>query len=178
MTMNRSTKIGIVIVGYILAGAVASASTYIQELATRGTDAQASQGMFAFGQSILFMLVFGGLALIPTVLAFYFLRSSEKFWNGFAVLCLGFSITGIIIVIANALMNENILHIAESSADVISLFGVLGAFGGPILIIGYLVLAVIAPSRRPRILLLASVGLELLGELYVLFRFVFFKRFF
>ena len=176
--MNTSAKTGIVIAGYILACVGAFAAAYINELATRGTDAQASQGMFAFGQSILFMLVFGGLALIPTVLAFYFLRASEKFWNGFALLCLVFSIIGIVVVVTNALINARILHISESSAAVVSLFGVLGAFGGPILIIGFLILAVIAPSRHPRILLLASAGLEIVGELYVLFSFVFFQRFF
>src|SRR5262245_19088693 len=103
--MNTSVKIGIVVAGYILACAAAFTATYINELTTRGTDAQASQGMFAFGQSMLFLLVFGALALIPTVLAFYFLRSSERFWNGFAVLCLAFSIVGIVVVIANALIN-------------------------------------------------------------------------
>jgi len=176
--MNNTVKIGIVIAGYILACAAAFAATYINELTTRGTDAQASQGMLAFGQSMLFLLVFGGLALIPTVLAFYFLRSSEKFWNGFALLCLAFSITEIIIVVANALINAGILQISEASSAVVSLFGVLGAFGAPILIIGFLGLAVIAPSRRPRMFLLASAGLEILGELYVLFSFVFFQRFF
>jgi len=178
MPMDKPVKIGIVIAGYIFALGCASAATYIQELSRRGTDAQASQGMFAFGQTMLFLLVFGGLALIPIVLAFYFLRSSVKFWNGFAVLCLAFSIIGLIIVIANAMMNANVLHIAESSATIISLFGVSGAFGAPILIVGFLVLAVIAPSRRPRIFLLASAGLEILGELYVLVSFLLFKRFF
>ena len=176
--MKKSVKIGIVIAGYILALVGAFVLTYIRELATQGTDAQASQGMFGFGQDILFLLVFGGLALIPTVLAFYFLRASEKFWNGFALLCLVFSIVGIVVVMTNALINARILHISESSSAVISLFGVLGAFGGPILITGFLVLAVIAPARHPRILLLASAGLEIVGELYVLFSFVFFQRFF
>jgi hypothetical protein len=178
MPLNKPVKIGIVIAGYIFAVAGASAATYIQELSTRGTDAQASQGMFAFGQTMLFLLVFGGLALIPTVLAFYFLRSSVKFWNGFAVLCLAFSILGLIVVFANAMMNANLLHISESSAAVVSLFGVLRAFGAPLLIVGFLVLAMIAPSRRPRIFLLASAGLEILGELYVLVSFLLFKRFF
>ncbi len=176
--MNTSAKTGIVIAGYILACAGAFTAAYVNELATRGTDAQASPGMFAFGQSILFMLVFGGLALIPTVLAFYFLRASEKFWNGFALLCFAFAIVGIVIVFTNALINAGVLHISESSSAVVSLFGVVGAFGGPILIIGFLILAVIAPSRHPRILLLACAGLEILGELYVLFSFVFFRRFF
>jgi hypothetical protein len=176
--MNKPVKIGIVIAGYIFALGCASAATYIQELSTRGTDAQASQGMFAFGQTMLFLLVFGGLALIPTVLAFYFLRSSVKFWNGFAVLCLAFSILGLIVVFANALMNSNGGSASSSLAAVLSLLGVLGIFGTPILIVGFLILAVMAPSRRPRIFLLACAGLEILGELYVLVSFLLFKRFF
>jgi hypothetical protein len=176
--MNKFGKIGIVIAGYILACVAAYAATYIQELATRGTDAQASQGMFAFGQSILFMLVFGGLALIPTVLAFYFLRSSEKFWNWFAVLCLAYSIMGLVVVIANALMNANGAYASSSFAVVLSLLGVLGVFGAPLLILGFLILAIIAPLRRPRLLLLASAAFEILAELYVLVNFILFQRFF
>jgi hypothetical protein len=65
-------------------------------------------------------------------------------------------------------MNANILHISESTAAVVSVFGVLGAFGGPILIVGFLFLAVLAPTRPPRMFLLASAGLEVLGELCVL----------
>jgi hypothetical protein len=51
--MNKSAKIGIVIGGYIISCIVASVVSYLYDLSTRGTDAQASQGMFAFGQSIL-----------------------------------------------------------------------------------------------------------------------------
>jgi hypothetical protein len=167
-----------VIAGYILAFVGAFVVTYIRELSTRGTEIQASQGMFAFGQSLLFLLVFGGLALIPTVLAFYFLRSSVKFWNGFAVLCLAFSILGLVVVIANALMNANGGSASSSLAAVLSLLGVLGVFGAPILIVGFLVLAVMAPSRRPRFLLLVSAGLEIIGELYVLVNFLLFERLF
>jgi hypothetical protein len=176
--MNKSVKIGIVIAGYILSCVGAFVVTYIRELSTRGTDIQASQGMFAFGQSLLFLLVFGGLALIPTVLAFYFLRSSMKFWDGFAVLCLAFSILGLVVIIANALMNANGGYTSSSFAAVFSLIGVLGVFGAPILIVGFLILAVIAPSRRPRFLLLVSAGLEIIGELYVLVNFLLFERLF
>ena len=176
--MNKFVKIGIVIAGYILALIGAFVVTYIRELATQGTDVQASQGMFAFGQSMLFLLVFGVLALIPTVLAFYFLRSSEKFWNWFAVLSLAFSIMGLVVVIANAVMNANDANTLSSFAAVLSLIGVLGVFGAPLLIIGFLILAVIAPSAHPRLLLLASAGLEILAELYILVNFLLFKRFF
>ena len=176
--MKKSVKIGIVIAGYILALVDAFVLTYIRELAAQGTDAQASQGMFGFGQDILFLLVFGGLALIPTVLAFYFLRSSEKFWNWFAVLCLAFSISGVVVVIANAWINANGGYGSSSIAAVLSLFGVLGMFGAPLLIVGFLILAVIAPSARSRFLLLTSAGIEILAELYVLVNFLLFKRFF
>jgi hypothetical protein len=176
--MKKSAKVGIVAAGYILACVAAFAVSYIYDLSTRGTDVQASQGMFAFGQSILFLVVFGVLALIPTVLAFFFLRSSGIFWNGFAVLSLFYSIIGLVVVITNALINRNLLQIADSSSAVISLFGVLGAFGAPIFIVCFLILAVIAPSRRPRLLLLASAGLEILSELYVFVSFLLFQRFF
>ena len=175
--MKKSVKIGIVIAGYILALVGAFVLTYIRELAAQGTDAQASQGMFGFGQDILFLLVFGGLALIPTVLAFYFLRSSEKFWNRFAVLCLAFSIGGVLIVIANAWINANGGYGSSSIAAVLSLFGVLGMFGAPLLIVGFLILAVIAPSARSRFLLLTSAGFEILAELYIVANFLLFKKF-
>ena len=178
VTMKKSVRIGIVITGYILALVGAFVVTYIRELATQGTDAQASPGMFGFGQDILFLLVFGVLALIPTVLAFYFLRSSEKIWNWFAVLCLWFSIMGLGVVIANALINANGGYALSSFAAVLSLMGVLGIFGAPILIVGFLILAVIAPSGRSRLLLLASAGFEIVAELYVLVNFLLFKRFF
>ena len=64
---------GLVIGGYVAACLVASGAVYVNGLFTQNAAAQASAGMFAFGDFILFVGIFGVLALFPTGLALYFL---------------------------------------------------------------------------------------------------------
>jgi len=71
--VSRLAKSGLVIGGYVTACLIASAVVYLWELFTQGPIAQASSGMYAFGDLLLFIGVFGVLALIPTGLAVYFL---------------------------------------------------------------------------------------------------------
>jgi hypothetical protein len=178
MSKNKFVKIGAVIAGYIIALIGAFMALYIRMLTTQGTDAQASAGMYAFGDAIVFLVVFGIMALIPTVLAFYFLRSIENFWNGFAVICLAFSITGLVVVIANALIDANGGYGSNSFGLLLSLIGILGIFGAPLFVVCFVLLAIITPSVRSRLFLLISAGCELLAGLYVLVNFLLFKRFF
>ena len=71
--MNGLAKLGLVISGYILACLIASGIVYVYELFTQNAAAQASAGMYAFGDFILFVGLFGFLALFPTGVALYFL---------------------------------------------------------------------------------------------------------
>jgi len=71
--MNRLVKPGLVIGGYILACLLAWAAVSINQLFTQNAAAQASAGMSAFGDLILFIVVFSFLMLFPTGLALYFL---------------------------------------------------------------------------------------------------------
>jgi hypothetical protein len=71
--MSRLAKLGLVVGGYVAACLVASGAVYINGLFTQNAVAQASSGMYAFGDLILFVGVFGFLALFPTGLALYFL---------------------------------------------------------------------------------------------------------
>jgi hypothetical protein len=71
--MRKLTKLGVVIGGYAMACLVASGAVYVNQLLTQNTAAQASAGMYAFGDLLLFIGVFGVLALLPTGLALYFL---------------------------------------------------------------------------------------------------------
>jgi hypothetical protein len=178
MLKNKFVKIGIVIAGYIIALIVAFVAVYIRELATQGTDAQASQGMFAFGETILFLVVLGVLALVPTALAFYFLRPLEKLWTGFAVLCLVFSIMGWIVLLANRLMEATVGYTSNPFAAFLSLAAVLSIFGTPVFAVCFLILAIIAPSGRSRFLLLISAGCQILAALYMFVNFLLFQRFF
>ena len=71
--MSRLAKVGLVAGGYLAACLIASGVVYVWELFSQGAVAQASSGMYAFGDLLLFIGVFGVLALIPTGLAVYFL---------------------------------------------------------------------------------------------------------
>ena len=71
--MSSLSKAGLVVGGYILACLIASGVVYINGLFTQTAAAQASAGMFAFGDLLLFIGTFSFLALIPTGLAVYFL---------------------------------------------------------------------------------------------------------
>jgi hypothetical protein len=176
--MNRSVKIGIVIAGYVLAGIAALAAVFVNSLWMQAANAQASSGMSAFGDSLLCMLVFGTLALAPTLLAFYFLRPYKKFWTGFAVACLVFSITAPLVAAGNTLITTGGGHQNDDLGLMLSLAGILRAFAAPVLVAGFLVLTLLAPTGRARLLLLISAGAEILAELYVLVNFVVFRRFF
>ena len=69
--MNGLMKFSLVFGGYILACLGAVGAVYLNGLFIQDPT-QASAGMSAFGDSILFIGVLGVLALFPTGLAFYF----------------------------------------------------------------------------------------------------------
>ena len=71
--MSWLAKLGLVIGGYVVACLVAYGAVYINDLFMDPAVLQASGGMSAFGDLILFVVVFGVLALLPTGLALYFL---------------------------------------------------------------------------------------------------------
>ena len=71
--VSRIAKLGLVIGGYVAACLIASGAVYVNQLFTQGAASQASAGMSAFGDLILFAGVFVVLALIPTGLVIYFL---------------------------------------------------------------------------------------------------------
>jgi hypothetical protein len=77
--VRAALKIGLIAAGYAGALLVASATVAIRVASTNGPDAQASSGMYAFGDSYLFIAVFGGLALVPTGALLYYLRPFRRF---------------------------------------------------------------------------------------------------
>jgi hypothetical protein len=65
-------KVGLVAGGYVLAAALAGVVVAVHAAAT-ANDSRGADGMYAFGDVLLFLFVFGSLALIPSALAFYFI---------------------------------------------------------------------------------------------------------
>jgi hypothetical protein len=176
--INKASKFGLVIAGYILAFVIASVATAIRIRLTSGPQAQASSGMYAAGDSFLFMGVFGLLAIPPTALMFFFLRPFTTFWNWFAAACLLFAACGPIVAFANTLINSSMTYSPTDLGLILSLVGILHFFGSPILFVGFAVLSVIAPAGRARKFMLISAGLEVLTGGYTLLTILLTQRFF
>ena len=75
--MKPVVKVAIVIGGYVLAFVIACAAVAVHAALTNGSAAQASAGMSAFGDLVLFVLVFGAAALVPTGAALFFIFASR-----------------------------------------------------------------------------------------------------
>ncbi len=161
--INRFSKVGVVLVGYACALLITWAVFYIYVLMRKDTGA-ASGGMQAFGDFLLFLGVFCLLALIPTALALYFLRPFEKFWSVFSIASLALAATG---PVAAVLMGR--LHQSHSAAVLVGFFGLLKVLGAPLLGLGFVICAVIAPTGRSRWRLVAAAVIEFAVCAYAFF---------
>ena len=79
--MKPIFKVAIVAGGYLLAFFTACAAVAFHTAVISDSGAQSSGGMSAFGDLILFVAVFGAVALVPTGAAFFFLFSKKKGLN-------------------------------------------------------------------------------------------------
>jgi hypothetical protein len=79
--MKPVLKVAIVVGGYLLAFLMACAAVALHSAFTAESGSQASGGMSAFGDLVLFVAVFGVVALVPTGAAFSFLLSKKKMPN-------------------------------------------------------------------------------------------------
>jgi hypothetical protein len=81
--LRRFYKWGLVLTGYVAALLAAFAICYVRAVVMQADSPQdASGGMQAFGDLVLFLGLFGFFALFPTALALYFLRPFHKFLPG------------------------------------------------------------------------------------------------
>jgi hypothetical protein len=77
--MRPVAKAGLVTLGFIAAFAIAWLVVGIYVAATSGPDRQSSSGMYAFGDSLLFLGAFGLAAVPATGAALFFLRPRPAF---------------------------------------------------------------------------------------------------
>src|SRR5215831_15644399 len=98
--MKAPAKIGLVFAGYVAAVLVAYGVLAIYTAATSGPDRQTYGGMYAFGDGLLFLAVFGAAAVPATGAGLYFMRPHRTFWLVLRVLALAVAGTAVAAVLA------------------------------------------------------------------------------
>src|SRR5262245_27189325 len=97
--MGRFGKAGLVIAGYAAAIAAGVAAGWLYDLRMAAMPYDTSGGMYAFGQLLAFLAAFLVVALVPTLLWLWSLRSHSGFWNGLALAAIAFAAAGLVAVL-------------------------------------------------------------------------------
>jgi hypothetical protein len=156
--MNGLVKSGAVVAGYVIAVLAASAAVAVRVAHTSGPDSQASAGMYAFGDGLLFLAVFGVVAILPTGLALFFLRPYRVFWIVLSIVALVLAATGLLA----AIVYVSASHWAapHSAWEFWAALSVLRMLPAPVLVMGFILAVFIAPNRTSRWILLIAAGIE------------------
>src|SRR5688572_27349702 len=153
--MRALAKVGLVGGGYIAAIALAVAVVAVYIAVMDSPERQASSGMTAFGDSLLFLAVFGVAAVVPTGAALFWLRPYRRFWTVLSVASLVIATTAIA-----AFVDYRTTQTVHSAASVWSFLAVLRILIAPLLAIAWFVAVVMAPARGPRLALLVACAVE------------------
>lgn len=168
--MRATAKVGLVAIGFVAAVLAAFAVVAINVAATSGPAGQASSGMYAFGDALLFLAVFGVAAVPPVGAALFFLRPHRRVWLVLSVAALAIAATG---------PGAFICHLAAQTADAGSTLHSVGAFAmlrilvAPLFALGFLLAGVFAPSRALRAVFVGATLIEAAVFVCVAFTWVF-----
>lgn len=154
--MTPLRKVAVVAGGYGVAFLLASAAVALRIATTSAAAEQASSGMYAFGDALLFVGVFGLSALVPTGAALLFLRPYRRFWIVLSALGLAVALTGV----AAAILFAAGRHAPPSPLATWAIFSVLRILVAPLLALSSLLCTLLAPYRSPRFTLLTATVME------------------
>jgi len=157
LSMKPAFKALLVIGGYVAAAVAAAAAVGIYDALFRGPDDQASHGMLAFADSILFLGVFGLAAIPATGGALYFLRPYAAFWRLACTLALVIAASGVA-----ALIGCFVIRSADAGSTLATwvLWSPLRIFMAPLFIPAFFLSALFAPIRSLRYALLGAALIE------------------
>jgi hypothetical protein len=121
--------------------------------------------MYAFGDGLLFLAVFGAVAIVPTGAALIFLRPYRPLWIGLSIAALVLAVTAPLGVLVCVAESHGLL--SRSCWDLFAAVCVFRVLGSPLFTAaGMLVSAIIAPGRASRAALLAATGMECIAGVY------------
>lgn len=164
--LRTPAKVGFVVFGVVVAFGAAWIAVDLRQRMIPLADQSASSGMYAFGDLLSGVAVFGVVALVPLALTLYWLRSVNWFWTTIVSCALLFAATGPFAVLVGGWMQPK-----ANSWVLLLAFARVGAM--PLSALACFTTACFAPQTRQRWLLAAVGALEavLFGGV-VLFRFV------
>jgi hypothetical protein len=156
--MKTISKVGLVIGGYLAAFLLAVLAV-IASMLTAGPEAQASSGMSAFGDALLFVFVFAVTGSLPTAAALFFLRHYRPFWVGLSL-----------VVVFTALMSAAAAVVFAIGRQVVGPsplaawadFSVLIILASPLFAVAFAVCGFFSPQRLERYVLFAAALIELM----------------
>jgi hypothetical protein len=155
--MVRRTKIALVIAGYGLAVGAAVVAGWLYDLRVAGLPYDTSGGMYAGGQLLQALGAFLVVALVPTLLALWFLRGHERFWNGAAVAALAFAVIGLAAVLSSLLFGPSARSFPIALLELVGLAQLLGV---PLWFAAFALFALLAPTRQARRMLTLALVCE------------------
>ena len=143
--MKPHQKVAWVLGGYLACFLLAYGATAAYVACTAGPDRQASAGMYAFGDGMLFFGIFGVSSLVPTAMALFFLRPYRPFWTFLSGASLAFAALGV---------GSIVLFYAGKGAPrtplgMAAAYAVLVILASPLLALAFAVCAVFSPHRSP-----------------------------
>ena len=155
----------LILLGYAAAFGLALAAVAVRMALTDSPAAQASSGMLAFGDALLFLAVFGTLGLVPTFGAFLLLRRRPRFgaWLSAGGLLLAGTGLGALLLCLLATRGHR-----APSLELLFFFAILRSLASPLAAAALGLATVIAPDHASRRRLLLAAAIEAPGLVYAL----------
>jgi len=166
-TLTPVAKAGIVVGGYAAAFLFAVSVVWFYVSLTSGPDKDASSGMYACGDSLLFIAVFGIVSIIPTGLALFFLRQYRGFWLAYSVVALLVASTSLATVVITLLEAHKIA--LSESLNVWAMLAFPRLFLSPFIAASFGLSALVAPGAHFRWLLFGAASIEGVSSVYGFF---------
>lgn len=162
--MTASARVGLIAIGYVAAFLVAFGLVAVYVAFTSGPDRHVSSGMYAFGDSLLFLAVCGVASVPASSAALFFLRPYRAFWLALSVAALAIAATGLGAFLSYVAAQT---AAAGSSLHSWSALAVLRILVAPLFALGFLVSGLFAPTRASRAALFVATLIEATGFVWV-----------
>jgi len=160
--MRPVAKAGLIVVGYFAAVAIAWAVTDWYVATSTSPDKQG--GMFAFGESLVFLGAFALAAVPATGAGLFFLRTRHLFWLTLSVASLVVASTGLAAALTYLAPK---LFQSTSLLRAWSMFAPLRILAAPLFGLFFLLSGLFAPNRSARLSLLTATTMQMAGFVYV-----------